>query len=318
MVHERPRPPGKRPSSSRQSLAAFVPAPALTSSDDESEATELALPPAPALRNKLSSSSLSMSQPPDSPPDTYDYPHALEDAVQEPGSPSRRTRRVEEDQISPLKSRSTNGGRESTGSISSTSSHVPSAIPFPSSSALVSSDDLRARTPSLHSKTTSLNLDNFQRVMSVADEVKGASGPPLAKEIIQEKSREELELMLQQADRLIREKTHALSELQSSGIRLVRDHQALRQRHDSLLSHTGSSASASTSSPLRHSRLSSASSMSAELRERPPPSPARQPWRSALGFTTQPASPLRVVVSLRTSTETIRNPAAYLRAPSLP
>jgi hypothetical protein len=50
-------------------------------------------------------------------------------------------------------------------------------------------------------------LDNFQRVMSVADEVKGASGPPLVKEVIQEKSREELELMLQQADRLIREKT---------------------------------------------------------------------------------------------------------------
>lgn len=143
-----------------------------------------------------------MAQPPDSPPDIYDQ------AVHDLASPSRRTRRVDEDQVSPLTSRSTNRGRESTGSISSTSSHVPGTIPFPTSSALVSSEDQRARTPYLHSKAASLNLDNFKRVMGVADEVKGASGPPLAREVIQEKSREELELMLQQADRLIREKTH--------------------------------------------------------------------------------------------------------------
>lgn len=103
-----------------------------TSGDDYSAAPDSAR----ALRNKLSSSSLSMSLPPDSPPDTHDYPNGLFDQHGANGDSStapwksisdgRQPRtRASNDYSSPLSSRSRT--RVGEPSIASTTSCLASA-----------------------------------------------------------------------------------------------------------------------------------------------------------------------------------------------
>ncbi|GAA5973757.1 hypothetical protein JCM11641_005119 [Rhodosporidiobolus odoratus] len=95
---------------------------------------------------------------------------------------------------------------------------------------------------------------------------------------LQERSREELEKMLLQADSLIRKKEEELSIFTAAGEGLLQEYRSLRDRHDSLLARgTGTTA---LGSPSRHRRISS----STHATPTPTAPPTRRAWRASLGF----------------------------------
>ncbi|BGP37171.1 hypothetical protein JCM10449v2_001075 [Rhodotorula kratochvilovae] len=100
-------------------------------------------------------------------------------------------------------------------------------------------------------------------------------------------SREELEGMLKEADRIIREKEQELSTFTAAGEELLNEFNHLRQRHESLV---GRTPALGAPSPQRSSRNSTISSAGAT------PTPAgggraRRAWRTSLGFPPPSATP---------------------------
>lgn len=195
--------------------------------------------------------------------------------------------------------------------LSASSTSSLHGIPFPSAASpvVVASSSSRARAVSAWSKPDAQDYAGFASALaSGSGENRSGNGvgPPLDLEQLAKKSRLELERMLADADQLIRNKEQGaarttvhcsressltvvlcdteLSVFAGAGESLLQEYHSLRTRHDSLLSRT--SPPSATTSPVKGTRLSTSSS--AELRERPPPSPARA-WRNSLGFPPTPS-----------------------------
>ncbi|BGP13271.1 hypothetical protein JCM10213_004959 [Rhodosporidiobolus nylandii] len=102
--------------------------------------------------------------------------------------------------------------------------------------------------------------------------------PALTPQTLKDLSREELEKMVYDADRLLRARDEEFTVFAATGEQLLSEYRELRDRHDSLLARSSSSTSIST--PSHHRRVSSSSRMT------PVPSavPSRRAWRTSLGF----------------------------------
>ncbi|GAA5902836.1 hypothetical protein JCM8208_006488 [Rhodotorula glutinis] len=119
-------------------------------------------------------------------------------------------------------------------------------------------------------------------------------------------SREELARMLQEADRIIRDKEQELSTFTAAGEELLNEFNSLRQRHESLAGRT--SATPMRASPQRSSRNSTISAATsspvAEGKRRP------QSWRASLGLP-PPASTLGELTSTPGRRDRLSSAASY-------
>ncbi|KAM0751770.1 hypothetical protein T439DRAFT_324960 [Meredithblackwellia eburnea MCA 4105] len=266
----RPRPPG-RAASARIPANGTSSTPATPDDDLLEDASKQPAPPTlelppddqprRTLRNKLSSSSLSMSIPPDSPPTTFDDLPLGGGAGQAPSSPSLgRSTKPKPDAI---------------------------FIPFPSSHRSTASSSSISSTSSTLPLPPHLDFGPRSRTVSaraLLSQVGGAFGlalpenepPALDPKMLEGLPVEETHAMLIEADRLIRERTREAQAAASIGKYLLDENTALRARHESLVAR----------SPTK-------------LRERMPASPATSSrnWRSSLGFPPPSVNSLRSVTS---------------------
>ncbi|KAK4046422.1 hypothetical protein OIV83_006081 [Microbotryomycetes sp. JL201] len=221
-----------------------------------------------ALLHKLSSSSLSMSLPPDSPPamfdDLPDVQGGGDDCLMQ--QRQRRGTATDEDETENMDAHS------QTRPISTLSwmPWQPAHLAHTSQSSLAPAH-ARAWTGS-ELDTPGTCAGNDKNDSDHDTDEASSSGY---------KSRHQLEIMLANADKVIRDKERELSLLTVAGEGLLQEYTSLKHRHENLLS-TSAVAGGLTHPPSKSSDLSIASSprastSSAELTNYPAPSPARQP-----------------------------------------
>ncbi|KAL8279296.1 hypothetical protein RQP46_008333 [Phenoliferia psychrophenolica] len=181
-----------------------------------------------------------MSQPPDSPPTRFDSLPTIDGPT------------LDSPDSSPRSTRTTTGA--ATGYIPFPSPPRPHHSHSQSSSSSISSPipvSARART-----------LSARARLIEIGFAATAQEAPPLNSQWLQSKSREELEALLTEADRVIRERTRDLEAAASVGKYLLDENNSLRTRHDSIAAR----------SPIK------------TRADKPQISPAGRPWRSSLSF----------------------------------
>ncbi|KAM0792784.1 hypothetical protein ACM66B_002553 [Microbotryomycetes sp. NB124-2] len=303
----RPRPPG-RPSGS-SSLCVDGDGDKLLSVDalvrhQQAAAATPARSSANRLNHKLSSSSLSISLPPDSPPVMFDELPDVYDHEQRLMQQTQRARTSCDDDNTAQQGDADVNSLSSQRSFNSTSSSTSSWTPWQPTHVAGQCTPPRKRGPSSRLPHRDVGVDGEQD-----------SRPPCSS-TFQYKSRHELEAMLANADKLIKDKERELSMLTAAGEGLLQEYTSLRHRHDHLLSKDAAASSARPSlshSPSKSSDLSvqsHASGSSEELRAYPNPSPARKPrlpvgpsYGSPLSARSSSPSPGSSTFNIRQSTQ---------------
>ncbi|KAK4705007.1 hypothetical protein P7C70_g1204, partial [Phenoliferia sp. Uapishka_3] len=202
----RPRPPG-RTGSGRP-----------THDDAAAKATTLAIPPVDQpriLRTKLSSSSLTISLPPDSPPTKFDSLPTIDGpSLHSPETlpTDARSRTTPTHDLSP-----------------------PRSIPFPSSSKAYSSSLSTSSNPLLSARARTLSAR--ARLSDIAF-APAQDAPLLDSAWLETKSRDELAALLTEADRVINLTRRELDAAANIGKFLLDENESLRTRHDSILART--------------------------------------------------------------------------------
>ncbi|GAA6010844.1 hypothetical protein JCM11491_004562 [Sporobolomyces phaffii] len=279
-MHPRPRPPQRAPSSRFTTLPTPL-SPRRSRPSALSNATSPAVDHASSASASFPSPVWSSSVPPDTPP-------LGTDRDTEPIDPPRAAQRGDCDgDNTPIQvaREDDNGGGSTT---------PTSTLPFLHATTDTSRDGLDGQNSqaeavsrsSTHSRSHfNFVLDDDSTTTTTPDE--GAHGLVLDPNVLGQMSREELEKMLSQADRIIREKEQELSVFTSAGEGLLQEYHNLRNRHENLLSRQRSTSGASAS-PLRPSRLSSVG-LSPSHARLPSDSGSQRGWRNSLGPSTSGA-----------------------------
>ncbi|GAA5967816.1 hypothetical protein JCM3765_001891, partial [Sporobolomyces pararoseus] len=295
--HPRPRPPAQRAPSSRLTA---LPTP-LSPRRQRPSALSTSIDHASNLPSPVWSSSI----PPDTPPLGSDERRDLAEQSNTKGGKggdNKLNRDVE---------------REETGNTTPTSS-----IPFPSASKTITvtgndgekEQEVDPSTPT-HSQQINCILDDGDSPKQSTEESttpEASAGLVKDPKMLGQMSREELEKMLNDADRIIREKEQELSVFTTAGEGLLQEYHNLRNRHETLLSRQRS-VSGTNASPLRPSRLSSVSLSPSQARISSD-SGSQRGWRGSLGPSSAGTSHHRRVSSGRVG---ITSSTSYVFASSV-
>ncbi|GAA5850796.1 hypothetical protein JCM8547_009092 [Rhodosporidiobolus lusitaniae] len=272
----RPRPPAKRNPSSRSNLAALAsPSPASRSTSSSSLST------APRPTSKLADALV-----------TAEAQHAgLGGTCVQGGGEGSEMHRDDLEFEEKKEGEDEAGSRKESGGSTaggSTASSNASSIPFPAATMD------QAVHPSFPphkpgGELAQLDAGEAEGPLGPLEEEVGEEEsqtrpvlPVLDVEKLKELSREELERMLEEADRVIRGKEEELAVFTTAGEGLLQEYHQLRHRHDSLLAR--STSTGSLSSPTRHRLSSSSSTRATPTPQQPSEAPKRRSWRTSLGF----------------------------------
>ncbi|GAA5908716.1 OmpH family outer membrane protein [Sporobolomyces salmoneus] len=299
--HARPRPPSNRAPSSRLTalptpLSPRRQRPSAFSNSDHHLASS------PSSMN-LPSPIWSSSIPPDTPP------LGLDDMNGVLGHPGREKGEGKDEREEVKKGRRT------------------SSIPFPTAAITIEQpqstmadregdESSGSATPKTHSRLSGqfdCLLDDG--TPTKRQEVTKNSSVELVKDpkLLGQMSREELEKMLSDADRIIREKEQELSVFTSAGEGLLQEYHSLRNRHESLLARQRSTSGQQNVSPLRPSRLVSGSLSPSRTRV---PSDSQHNWKNSLGPSSIPTGQGRRISSGGSRIGGITSSTSYVFATS--
>ncbi|GAA6000672.1 hypothetical protein JCM10207_004603 [Rhodosporidiobolus poonsookiae] len=261
----KPRPPSKRPPSSRLLSSSVPPSAHPTPLPPGSQSPRALLPALGPSFKPTEGVEL-----PDTPPLHVDWPAGGLDAA---GEAQAKEWDAERD-----------GGGAGAGT-GDEETQAPPFVPFPS--AADPQDGAGAAQPAPWTSPHMPREDDFFSSSTATERVGAPTGQEpeiqaglgLDAASLREKSREELEAMLHEADRLIREREEEFVVFTTAGEGLLAEYQHLRSRHDSLLARSTDSNTSST--PTRSSRLSTSSRTSPVVEGS---SGNRRPWRTSLGF----------------------------------